>query len=62
MLNKVELERANEFREKHSKCYRRFEKTAKFKITVEATGIADGVEIKCCSCKKSKNISDYESW
>lgn len=62
MFNETELKRLSDFHDKHSKCYSKYKKSAKFKITLTATGIGDNVEVKCCSCKKSKDISDYDNW
>lgn len=61
-MNKVELEKYEKFRKRHAKCYLKFNKTSKFKLTLVATGIRESIEVKCCSCKKKKYISDYESW
>jgi hypothetical protein len=56
MLNQIELERLMKFRDKHTKC------STKIKVTIFATDIGDGLVVKCCGCKKKKDITDYDSW
>jgi hypothetical protein len=31
-------------------------------ITVTPTGIADNIMVKCMTCGKEKDVSDYKSW
>lgn len=57
-MNKIELERIDNFRDKHyKKC-----KCGKFKITIIPNGIGDSITIKCTICKKKKDIADIDSW
>lgn len=35
---------------------------AEAQLTASATGIAFAIKIKCPWCKKSEDITDYDSW
>lgn len=62
LLGKKELESLSVFEDKHAMCYSKYNKSTKYKIIITGTGIGLHVKVKCCSCKKSKDISDYDSW
>lgn len=61
-----ELKAIQQFKEEHSKCY--LKKDAEiprfsFTITQEAgTGIGINTFIECNSCRKRKDITDYDVW
>lgn len=60
-----ELEDIEKFKSKHrkSKCYtQNGTGSMKFKITMEATGVGEALTIKCCGCKKKKDVTDYDGW
>lgn len=59
-MNNTEWERFLKFKEKHDKHYHN--DSLKFKISLTSTGIGWAVTVKCCGCKKKKNITDYDGW
>jgi hypothetical protein len=57
-FNDNEIRSAIKFQKKHAnKC-----RATKFKIEFAGTGIGTAIKVKCCSCKATKDISDYNSW
>jgi hypothetical protein len=62
MISLKELETINEFEKNHSRCYHKYKKTSKFKIKATQTGLGYNVKVKCCGCKKSKDVTDYDTW
>lgn len=62
-MTKHELTQIYIFKSYHSRCYTSDGRgPTKFQITLEATGVGEKVEIKCCGCNQEKEISDYLLW
>lgn len=59
LLNDVENKKANDFMMAH---YEKHKKTAEVILTATATGIGFGIKVQCPYCRKSEDISDYDSW
>ena len=58
ILNEIEQERYEKFRQKHyDKC-----KSSNFTLKIVYTGIGPAYYVKCDFCKKKKEITDYKSW
>lgn len=55
-LNEKEIKRYNKFIKKHKKC------DGILELIFSLTGIANAVSVSCTGCKKTKNITDYDSW
>lgn len=58
-LNKLEKEKADKFIEEHKKCKNKF---TLFSYIFTPTGIGYNVEIRCNSCGKTLDITDYTTW
>ena len=50
------------FEKKHSKCSYRDAIGGKMAITFIPTGIGEVVIVKCQSCNKEENITDFSTW
>lgn len=58
-LSKKEKEEADKFIEEHKKCDSKF---TTFSYIFTPTGIGYNVEIRCNSCRKTLDITDYTTW
>lgn len=55
--NDTEAARCNKFAKKHSKkC------NSGISYTFTPTGIGMNITVQCLSCKKTKDITDYDCW
>lgn len=62
ILNVNELELINNCYKHHTDCYKKYKKTEKMTITVTQTGIGRHIILKCLSCEKEEDCSDYGHW
>ena len=56
-LNEIEVEKLQEFLEKHSK-----NEGSDFLLAINPTGIGTNVKIICFSCGKVEDITNYTVW
>ena len=63
-LNKIEEERAREFKKIHLECERKHPTAIGGNITYHFTdtSIGTAVSISCHCCGEEENITDYNSW
>ena len=63
-LNEKEEELANKFIKEHKKCVENNPITSggHFNYIITPTGLGGIVQIQCSICKKTKNITDFDSW
>lgn len=63
-LNENENLWADQFIDKHGKCYKKKKAAGKYgyRIDITPTGIGFRVDITCNACGKTKDISDYDNW
>lgn len=59
LLNEKENLAASMFAHEH---YKKHRKTAALTLTAEQTGLGYSIKVQCPHCRKTKDISDYESW
>jgi hypothetical protein len=59
ILNAYENAAAADFIRSH-RCKAKAARVAQ--ITVTPTGIADNIKVRCVTCGKEKDVSDYASW
>jgi hypothetical protein len=62
-MTPTELHRLNEFVKQHTKHNSRNHNCNKFSIEIDtSSGIGVHVKIRCDSCEKEKDITEFEKW